>query len=534
MVKKELIVHTSLEKEMISIATLENGSLEEITKVDINDNYSVGDIYLGTVRKLMGGMNAAFVNIGEKKDSFIHYLDLGPHYKSYAQLLDTLKNRRIFSFSDYPKQKEIVRGGKINDVMSTGDIVLVQISKEPISTKGPRVTTDISLTGRHIVLKPFERRVSISQKIKSLEERSRLKAIVREVLPANYGAIIRTASIDATSEDIIQDMKELVDKWQTILDKIQESKAPSLIASESSRVMTILRDLLNDSFSAVVIDDYLLYHEVKEYIKKISPEQEKIVKSYNSSTPLFDEYDITRQIKGLFGKIVPFKRKSYMVIEQTEALHVIDINSGPKANTGSNQEQIAYEVNSNAVDQIARQLRLRDMGGIIVIDFIDMHKNENRIELMNKMKEAMKKDRAKHTILPLTKFGLMQITRQRVRQATVIENKETCPACRGTGQITSSILFDSQIETDIDTLVEQQNLKYLRIKLHPYVASFFTKGLFSMRFKLMWKYKMIIKIQPNESIGYVDAKYYDRNGQLLSIENLSIDKIEEEELYDEQ
>ena len=413
---------------------------------------------------------------------------------------------------------------------ASGDTVLVQVSKESINTKGPRVTTDISLTGRHIVLKPFERRISISQKIKSVEERARLKDIVREIVPQNYGVVIRTASIDASYEDIQQDLKELVGKWQAILEKITTSKAPALIASENNRVMTILRDILSDSFNSIVFDDQLLFQEVKEYIKKISPEQEKIVKLHRTDTPIFDAYDVTRQIKGLFGKIVPFKRKSYMIIEQTEALHVIDINSGPKVNKADNQEAVAFEVNCNAVEQIARQLRLRDLGGIIVIDFIDMHKAENRNILLKMMLEAMSKDRAKHTILPLTKFCLMQITRQRVRQATTIENTEACPACKGTGAIRSSILFDNEIELHIASLVEKHDLRYLLVKLHPFVAAYFNKGLLSRRLKLMWKHKIKLKIQSNESIGYIDAKYYDKEGTLLSLDmdNIVIDNANED------
>ncbi len=530
--KKELIVHSSVEQDNISIALLEDGFLQEINRVSGSDGYSVGDIYLGKVRKVMGGLNAAFINIGGEKDSFVHYLDLGSNYKSYARLLNTLSNRRIFSFSDYPRQKEILREGKIQDVLSAGDEVLVQITKEPINTKGPRVSTDISLTGRHIVLKPFEHKVSISQKIKSSDERKRLKDIVRSILPKNYGVIIRTASQDASYEDITQDMGELVSKWQAMLDKIQTLKSPSLVISESNRVMTILRDILNDSFSSIVIDDSLIYQEVKDYIRRISSGQEKIVKFYKSSTPIFDEYDVTRQIKGLFGKIVPFKRKSYMVIEQTEALHVIDINSGPRFNNAENQEAIAMEVNTNAVEQIARQLRLRDMGGIIVIDFIDLHLPENRQALFNMMREAMSKDRAKHTILPLSKFCLMQITRQRVRPAQIIENSEACPTCKGTGVITSSVLFDTEVENQIENLVKEYGLRYLTVKLHPFVASYFTKGLFSRRLKIMLKNKIYLNIQANESIGYIDAKYYDRDGCMLTLEQHTIEKNDEEE-YDE-
>lgn len=518
MANKELIVHSS--EEMITIALLEDGILMELSRVEKGGGFAVGDIYLGKIRKVMPGLNAAFVAIGSERDAFVHYLDLGANFKSYAKLLDTLTRRRIFSFSDFPKQKEILKGGQISEVVSSGTPVLVQVTKEAINTKGPRVSTDISLTGRHVVLIPFEKRISISQKIKSNDERNRLKGIVRDILPANYGVIIRTAAIGASYEDILQDIKELVAKWTAMLDTIQTAKNPSLVMSEESRVMTTLRDMLNESFSSVVIDDPLIYHEVKEYIRKIAPDKERIVRNYKGNTPLFDQYDITRQIKGLFGKIVPFRKKSYMVIEQTEALHVIDINSGPRVKNADSQEEIALEVNCNAVEQIARQLRLRDLGGIIVIDFIDMHKAENRQKLFDMMRTAMAGDRAKHTILPLSKFCLMQITRQRVRPATRINNTETCPTCRGTGRIAPSILFDEEMEVQLAALIEEFKLKYIKIKLHPYVYSYLTKGFFSKRLKWMLKYRCYIKLLSNESVGYVDAKYYDKDDCVLSVQSL--------------
>lgn len=531
MTNKELVIH--LTEEMITIALLEDGNLIELNRVERSSGYAVGDVYLGKVRKTMSGLNAAFVSIGGDKDSFLHYFDLGANYKSYVKLLDTLSNRRIFSFSDYPKQKEIPKEGQITDVLHQGDVVLVQVTKEAINSKGPRVSTDISLTGRHVVLLPFEKRISISQKIHSTDERKRLKDIVREIVPHNYGSIIRTAAVDATKEDILQDIKELVSKWQIMLEQIQTAKPPTIILSEESRVTTTLRDMLNESFSSITIDDQMMYFEVKEYIKRIAPEQEKIVKLYKGGAPLFDHFDITRQIKGLFGKIVPFKRKSYMVIEQTEALHVIDINSGSRVKNADSQEQIAFEVNCNAVEHLARQLRLRDLGGIIVIDFIDMHNPQNRQKLFDMMRDAMATDRAKHTILPLSKFGLMQITRKRVRPATKVENMESCPTCRGTGKISPAILFDEEIAVQLSTIIKQYQLKYIKIKLHPYVASFLTKGLFSKRIKWMLKFNCFIKIEANESIGYVDARYYDKDNCVISVQSLeNLENNDEDESTD--
>ncbi len=528
MTNKELIIHAT--DDLVNIALLEDNQLVEFHKEDRVGGYCVGDIYLGKVRKTMSGLNAAFVGIGHSKDAFIHYLDLGNAFKSFQKLTDAAIKKKSINFSSFRRAEEIKKNGHIVDVMASGQPILVQVIKEAISTKGPRVSTEISLTGRHIVLIPFASKISISQKIRSNEERKRLKGIVTDILPNNFGAIIRTAARDKEAADIENDIISLTSRWNTIIEKLKTAPNPSLIMSEDTRVNTILRDLLNDSFNAIAVDDETIYNEIREYIKQIAPDQEKIVKLYKgNAVTIFDHYDITRQIKGSFGKLVPFKRKSYMIIEHTEALHVIDINSGPRVRNAASQEETAMEVNLNAVPIIARQLRLRDMGGIIVIDFIDLHKGENKEALFQAMKTAMTNDRARHTILPLSKFGLMQITRQRVRPETKIENKELCPTCKGTGKIYPSVLYDNEIENQIAFFVEEQNCKYIKLRVHPYVAAYLKKGWFSLRMRWMLKYKVFLKIVADEAIGYVDTKYYDSSGYELSSSSIyDYDAIESE------
>ncbi|MFI3314564.1 MAG: Rne/Rng family ribonuclease [Rikenellaceae bacterium] len=513
---KELIVQGA--EDMIHIALLEDKTLVEYHKVERVGGYSVGDIYLGKVRKTMPGLNAAFVNIGHKKDAFLHRLDLGLHYKSMSKFVNEVtKKKKEIDFEKFDNLDSYPTNVKITEILGSGDTVLVQVIKEAISTKGPRVTTELSLTGRYVVLLPMGNKVAVSQKIRKNFERRRLRRAVLSALPENFGAIVRTASVGAESEDIEADVKMLAERWHEIVKKIEEAANPSLILSEDGRVNTILRDILSDEFSHVHIDDNEIFEEIKEYIKVIAPEKEKIVKLYKgSSVSIFDNFDVTRQIKGGFGKLIPFKRKAYMIVEHTEALHVIDINSGTRLNNATSQEETALEVNLNAVPHIARQLRLRDMGGIIVVDFIDMRKKEHKEALLEAMRKEMGNDRAKHTILPLSRFGLMQITRHRVRPETKIAINETCPACHGTGEISPSILFDAQIENKICALKEDEDARWINIKVHPYLAAYINKGLFSLRMKWMWKYKCYISVIPDESVGYVDAKYFGRQGYEFS------------------
>ncbi len=511
---KELVINSS--GSDIDIALLEDGNLVELNQERGGGGFSVGDLYVGKVRKVMAGLNAAFVNVGYEKDAFLHYLDLGPQFQTLHRISKTAgAHKKLIDLSREKLSAPMPRENKIGNFLKTGDTIIVQIAKEPISSKGPRLTTDISLAGRHLVLIPMSSKVHISQKVRSSEERKRLKGIVNGMLPKNFGAIVRTAAQGKSNEEIQSDIKDLLSKWRSAMVKLQSAKAPSLILGEASRATTILRDLLSDSFSNIHIDNPEIYNSIKEYISGIEPDAEKIVKLYRGNIPIFDHYGITKQIKQQFGRTVPFKRGAYLVVEHTEALHVIDVNSGKRAKADENQEQNALECNMNAVPEVARQLRLKDMGGIIVIDFIDLHVSANRAKVYEAMKIAMQSDRAKHNILPLTKFGLMQITRQRVRPETKITITESCPTCRGTGQVSPTLLLDEQIESRVAFLVREKGIKHLTIQAHPYVASYLTRGVVSLRRKWGWRYKASISVVRNDSLGMIEYKMYNQEGDTV-------------------
>ncbi|MDR1054909.1 MAG: Rne/Rng family ribonuclease [Prevotellaceae bacterium] len=502
----------------ISIALLEDKKLVELNRDKNSEQFSVADIYLGKVKKIMPALNAAFVDIGHEKDAFLHYLDLGFNFQSLNNyiLQNTSGKGRFIPYSKARKAPYLEKEGKIANYLKQGQPIMVQIVKESISTKGPRLTSEISIAGRNMVLIPFSDKVSISQKIASVEEKKRLKRLVESIIPSNYGVIIRTAAEGKKVAVLDSELRGLIKRWETCCEKLSSFKKPELLMNEISRTSAILRDMLNGSFNSIHVDDEGVYEEIKEYVGSIAPEKEKIVKLYNGNVPIFDQYNVSKQIKTLFGRVVPLRSGAYLIIEHTEALHVIDVNSGIRAKSGNNQETNALEVNLMAAEEIARQLKLRDMGGIIVVDFIDMYDGENRQILYNKMQKLMEGDRAKHNMLPLSKFGLMQITRQRVRPETHINTNETCPTCHGTGQISPSVLFDIQLHSQLDYYVKKKKEKYLTLKVHPYVASFLTKGLFSKRLYWSFKLKCLIRVKSVPSFTFLEFEIVNRKGEKLT------------------
>ncbi len=511
--EKDLIIDVNSTE--ISIALLDNHRLAELNKEQNNGSYSVGDVYLGRVKKIMPALNAAFVDIGDDKDAFIHYLDLGFNFRAFDYFAKQVNpNRDLRTFYSNIKIGSILeKEGKIGDVLQPGQPIIVQIVKEPISTKGSRLTAEISIAGRNVVLLPFADKVSVSQKISSKEEKRRLERLVYSILPNNYGVIIRTAAEGKKAAVLDLELKSLINKWEESWSKLISCKPPQLLFTENSRTTTILRDLLNDSFSNIYVNDESVFEEIKDYISTISPEQEKIVKLYKGDVPIFDHYDVTRQIKGAFGKVVPLKQGAYIIIEHTEALHVIDVNSGIRAKQGVDQEQNTLDVNMLAAEEIARQLRLRDMGGIIIVDFIDMETNENKIKLHKRMQELLASDRAKHNVLPLTKFGLMQITRQRVRPATEIKVNEKCPMCNGTGEIGSSILIDETLERQLAYYVKERNIKSFILQVNPILGAYLTKGLFtSIRKRWCRKYGCTIEVKTNTEYTLLQAEWFNNKG----------------------
>ena len=494
---KDLIVDvTSTE---VHIALMENHRLIEYnTESSTGNQFSVGDVYLGKVKKILPNLNAAFVDIGDKKEAFIHYLDLGLYFTAFDQFVrESNSNTNLKDlYSGIKIGQPLPKEGRIEEYLRPGQMVVVQIVKEPISTKGSRLTAEISLAGRNIVLLPFAEKVSISQKIGSKEEKRRLETLVRSILPKNYGAIIRTAAEGKNAATLVAETESLIEKWESSWKKIASNKNVQLLFTEYSKTTTVLRDLLNDSFSNIWINDERVADEARKYVSLISPEQEKIVHLYEGKQPIYDHFEVTRQIKGSFGKVVPMRQGAYLVIETTEALNVIDVNSGIRTKT-SDQEENSFEVNKIAAEEIARQLRLRDMGGIVIVDFIDMESNDHKNALFKYMQELMEADRAKHNVLPLTKFGLMQITRQRIRPVTEINTSEQCPVCHGTGKIHSSVVIDEEIERKISFYVIEKGVRSIKLRTSPILGAYLKRGLFNS-FLSKWRKRYKVKIELEE------------------------------------
>lgn len=494
---KDLIVDvTSTE---VHIALMENHRLIEYnTESSTGNKFTVGDVHLGKVKKILPNLNAAFVDIGDKKEAFIHYLDLGLYFKAFDQFVkESNQNTNLPDlYSRIELGEPLPKEGRIETILKPGQMIVAQIVKEPISTKGSRLTAEISLAGRNIVLLPFAEKVSISSKIAAKEEKRRLETLVRSILPKNYGAIIRTAAEGKNAATLVGETKALIEKWESSWKKIARNKNVQLLFTEYSKTTTVLRDLLNDSFSNIWINDEKVCDEARKYIALIAPEQEKIVHLYEGKQPIYDHFEVTRQIKSSFGKVVPMRQGAYLVIETTEALNVIDVNSGIRTKT-SDQEENSFEVNKIAAEEIARQLRLRDMGGIVIVDFIDMESNDHKNALFKYMQELMEDDRAKHNVLPLTKFGLMQITRQRIRPVTEINTMEQCPVCHGTGKIHSSVVIDEEIERKIAYYVIEKGYKTLTLKTSPILGAYLKRGLFNS-FLSKWKKHYKVKLDLEE------------------------------------
>ena len=502
----------------LTIALLENKRLVELRKEQSNVQFAVGDIYLGKIKKIMPGLNAAFIDIGYEKDAFLHYLDLGSQIKTLQKYVSqVIAKKGASALHKFKPEDDIDKNGTIGQVLTVGQEILVQIAKEPISTKGPRLTSEISIAGRNLILIPFSDKVSVSQKILQPEERSRLKRLLLSIKPKNCGVIIRTVAEGKRVAELDKELRTLTKRWEDSVTRLKEAKAPSLIVGEIGRTSAFLRDLFNPSFHAVYVNNQEIFREMKDYIELIAPGREKIIKLHSDEVSLFDKYGIEKQLKSAFGKTVSFKSGAYLIIEHTEALHVIDVNSGIRSKSASNQETNALEVNMAAAEEIARQLRLRDMGGIIVVDFIDMQDPEHRQSVFEKMKEAMDSDRTKHNILPLSKFGLMQITRQRVRPEMHIETSEKCPSCLGAGVITPAINLIDNIENSLRFAVEQLKLKKMTLWVHPYLYAFIKKGILSKAIKWKWQLSFGIKVIPSDSLTFLEYKITDVNNKKVDL-----------------
>ena len=516
--RSELIV--DVRPTSISTALLEDGRLMSLQKETRDASYAVGNLYFAKVKKLMPGLNAAFVNVGYGKEAFLHYLDLGSQFSSYCEFIKQAKEsagKRPVSLSKMKLLPDIDKHGSVTDVLTQGQELIVQISKEPISTKGPRLTTEITFTGRFLVLIPFNNKILVSQKIKDRAEKMRLRRLVESIKPKNFGIIVRTSAEGKRAAELNSELRVLMKCWEESIAKINYSTPPSLLYEEDSRAVSLIRDIFSPDFESIHVNDAEIFEQIHNYVSLIAPERGDIVKIYSDDMPIFDKFNVTRQMKSSFGKTVSFRSGAYIIIESTEALHVIDVNSGNRSRKTTDQESNALDVNLLAADEIARQFRLRDMGGIIVIDFIDMAKSEHRQALYDHMREVMQKDRARHNILPLSKFGLMQITRQRVRPALDIVTSETCPSCGGKGEIMPSLLFTDRLKDKIDYLVNDLGVKGFVMYVHPFVDAYLKKGLISLYMKWRREYGRKFRILPDQNLAYLQYRVIDSQKQEIDL-----------------
>ena len=508
--KSELIVDVSPQE--VAIALTENDRLMEVNREQRGkDTFAVGNIYYGRVKKIMPALNAVFVDVGHEKEAFLHYLDLGSGFLTTQKYITKVVSdrRRVPDISKIERQPECTKEGQIADYLKVGDTLLVQVIKEPINSKGPRLSAEISITGRNFVLIPFIDKVMVSNKISRNSERGRLKQLVQSIKPHGFGVIVRTVAEDKRVAELDNELRILVKRWEDCVKTLQRKEPVSLISQELGRTIGIIRDIFSPEFENIHVNDQSVYEEIKQYLELIAPEASKVVKLYTGDQPIFDKFDITRQMKTGLGRTVGFKKGGYLIMDRTEALFSIDVNSGSKK-LFEDQEQNAFHFNMLAADEIVHQLRLRDIGGIIVVDFIDMDDKGNQQALYDRMRELMSHDRAKHNVLPLSKFGLMQITRQRVRPAVEMDVMETCPTCLGKGKIQSSIFFTEQIVEQIETMVAQHG-RGLRLHLHPFVYAFVTKGVLNL--KRRWALRYGVRVIENQSLGMLETKFFNRKGE---------------------
>ncbi len=511
----ELVVSRS--DDGLRIGITQDKKIVELHHEKLEEEFAVGDLFLGKVTKIVGGLNAAFVNVGHERDAFLHYFDLGPQIRSLLKYLRAAKQNRNGNLEHLEKIKpvpDINKHGKMQEVLKVNQDVLVQVVKEPISTKGPRLSSEISLPGQYVVLVPFGKAVSVSKKLRSSQERRRLKVLCESLCPANFGLIVRTAAEGKDAATLSRDIFGIMDRWYNMLRSLPRAKPPTKVLSETNRATGLLRDMLSEGFDAIHVDDSTAFQEINEYLKAHQPDMVKSLKMYKGRAPLFHAYGLEKQIKASFGKIASMANGSYLVIEHTEAMHVIDVNSGSKNLRNQTLEETALKTNLEAATEIARQLRLRDMGGIIVVDFIDLKKSENRRILNEHLRKVMKADRAKHSILPVSKFGLVQITRQRVRPALAINTTEVCPSCNGTGKIQSSILIADDISKNLDFLLRQNKEKKLSIVANPYVVAYLKRGgLRSHQFSWFHTYWKWIKVKEDPALGFTVVKYFNERDE---------------------
>lgn len=527
--KKEIFINSGSNETRIAI--LEESKLTEFFTESSENERNVGDIYFGKVAKVMKGIRAAFIDIGFSQDAFLHFSDITTSDEYYTLLGEDeidevddddddeeVKEPPKVQSKDQPKdQQRKPQGRRDNkkfdknpDVnLTRGQDIIVQITKEPVANKGVRVTSKVSLPGRYLVLMPFHRKIGLSRKIYNSKERYRLRKIVKTALPKGYGLIIRTVASGKDDNLILDDLNKLLVTWSEIENKVKSQKPPTIVYKDVSTTSSVVRDLFKEDVTKIVIDSKKLFRDIKTSLEETSPGFVKKLDLYTGTQPLFDLYNIERQLDSSLNKKVWVKGAGYIIIETTEAMTVIDVNSGKYARS-SNQEVNSLNTNIEASKEIVRQLRLRDIGGIIVIDFIDLYEEKSRRKLYDEIRKEFRKDRAKSTILPMSEFGIVQITRQRIRQSILHRVYDTCPLCKGTGTVLSRTSFLTNLERWIQRYKGGHSVHPLTLKVNPIVEAYLIHGLFSRIRKLSFKYKLRMKVVGDSEVALDDFRFISK------------------------
>lgn len=490
--QKDIIINVSEYETRLAI--LEDLKLVELLVERPEKERMVGDIYQGVVKAVLPGMQAAFLDIGLEKSAFLHFSDIGD-FKSQLDLLyeaELLEEEEGKGMLKKPPQS-------IQEILKEGQEIFVQVTKEPIGTKGPRVTTQLSLPGRYVVLVPGEEHVGVSRKISNWAKKRKLKRLAYELLPEGFGCIVRTMAEGKDKKQLKSDMKNLVKFWKKIKKQAEKKKAPALLHKDIGMVSSIMRDILTPEVNSVIIDSKKEYKKILSYLKFIARSLRFKVKLYEGKVPIFDAYNIEPEIEKMLERKVWIKKGAYFVIDQTEAMVTIDVNTGRFVGK-STQESTVLKTNLEATKEIARQIRLRDIGGLIIVDFIDMEVAENRKKVFEEFRTAFRNDRSKNSILPISDFGLVEMTRQRIRPSILHTLSESCPCCQGIGRVVSKQTVAMKIERWFKRAKVGSKSRGYKLFVHPELSKIIMHGKVNRIQKLHKELKLDIELIKDEKL----------------------------------
>jgi ribonuclease G len=512
---KEIIINTIGDETRIAIT--EGGLLTEYFVEQSDSQRSVGNIYLGRVAKVIPGIKAAFIDVGHKQDAFLHFSDIDPKIEELNTLIgdedsdldiDDEDEENNHDKNSVTTQSSYQRSIQNIPKLEKGKEIIVQVTKEPVGNKGFRVTTRITLPGRFLVLLPFDNKIGVSKKIHDPRKRKRLRKIVRSIIPAGFGVVVRTVAANEDEGTIREELNRLLDTWKEIEQTIKNEKAPALVYKDASTTSSVIRDLFNYEVSKIIVDSKKIYKQLRDYLNQVHPNLEDRIELYKGKEPIFNVFGIEPQLRIAMSRKVSLPSGGHIVIDQTEAMTVIDVNTGKYA-ASMHQEINSLKINLEAAREICRQVRLRDIGGIIIIDFIDLEEEKNKKKVFDELKKEFRKDRAKVSILPMTEFGLIQITRQRVRKSIFQRTRDVCPTCGGTGILISKESLLKDIEHWLRRFKLGKILPKVVLKINPFLENVILKGFFPRYIRWRIKFRIRLYVELDVSLKVDEFRFYD-------------------------